>query len=77
MAHEELVEILRGDVPDLVAVYVYGSTVRGDSNRDSDLDVAFLVSRALDPTRRFDLQERLAIAARRDEAASFTRDSTT
>jgi len=66
MAHEELVEMLCGDVPDLVAVYVFGSTARGDSNRESDLDLAFLAPRALDPTRRFDLQQRLAISARRD-----------
>ena len=43
-----LVEYLKQEIPDLWAVYVFGSFARGDCTSESDLDVAFLCSRPLD-----------------------------
>ena len=55
---------LRKAVPDLVAVYRFGSSVAGPPGPDGDLDFAFLGSEPLPPVRRFDLQEELAAALR-------------
>lgn len=52
--------------PDTAAVYRFGSTVSGDARADSDVDLAFLPERAVDPLRRFEVQERLAASLRRD-----------
>jgi predicted nucleotidyltransferase len=60
------VQILREALPDVVAVYRFGSTLRGGERVDSDVDLAVLAASPLDPVRRFELQEELAIALRRD-----------
>jgi len=61
-----IVSLLQQELPGLVAVYRFGSTSTGDARRGSDVDVAVLVEDALDPVRRFELQERLAALLRRD-----------
>ncbi|MGB3543779.1 type VII toxin-antitoxin system MntA family adenylyltransferase antitoxin [Rubrivirga sp.] len=47
-------------LPDLEAVYVFGSRATGDARPDSDLDIAVLAPAPLDPVERFYVQERLA-----------------
>jgi len=64
-ADEQVVEILRESLPDLVAVYRFGSTATGFARSDSDIDLAFLSQSRLDPVDRFNLQERLSTALRR------------
>ena len=66
MNDAEAVRIIRDAIPDVVAVYRFGSTVEGGTHAASDVDLAFLAPRPLDPVRRFELQERLAVALRRD-----------
>jgi uncharacterized protein len=66
MKDTEATAIIRQAVPDLTAVYRFGSTVAGGEHRASDVDLAFLAARPLDPVRRFEIQERLAVALRRD-----------
>jgi len=58
--------IIREALPDVVAVYRFGSTIRGEERAESDVDLAVLASAPLDPVRRFELQEQLAVALRRD-----------
>jgi len=53
-------------VPDVVAVYLFGSVGRGDESAWSDLDLALLGRRRLEPVPRWELQERLAAVAGRD-----------
>lgn len=60
------IEVIREAVPDFVAVYRFGSTARGEERADSDVDLAVLTPRGLDPVARFALQEQLAITLRRD-----------
>lgn len=62
----DAVRIIRDAVPDVIAVYHFGSTVTGGTHRGSDVDLAFLAPQPLDPVRRFQLQERLAVALRCD-----------
>lgn len=58
--------IIREAVPDVVAIYRFGSTVGGKTHAESDVDLAFLPRAPVDPVRRFELQERLAVALRRN-----------
>lgn len=57
---------IREAVPDVVAVYRFGSTVCGHERADSDVDLAVLAATPLDPVQRFALQEELAVALRRN-----------
>lgn len=66
MDYEGAAPIIREAVSDVVAVYRFGSTVRGQNHAESDVDLAFLPRAPLDPMRRFELQERLAVALRRN-----------
>ena len=52
--------------PDLLAVYRFGSSVNDTMGPESDVDLAVLLPRRLDPVSRFDLQERLAARLHRD-----------
>jgi uncharacterized protein len=58
--------LLREAVPDLAAVYLFGSAAEGTETAESDVDHAVLAARPLDPVARFDLQERLALALGRN-----------
>ena len=58
--------MIREAVPDVVAVYRFGSTVSGTTHRESDVDLAFLAQVPFDAVRRFELQERLAVELRRN-----------
>ena len=49
-------------VPDVQAVYAFGSRAEGAARPDSDLDLAVLAARPLDPVDRFDVQEAVAAA---------------
>lgn len=58
--------LLRDAIPEVVAVYRFGSTATGGQRPDSDVDLAVLAPSPLDPVRRFELQEQLAVALRCD-----------
>jgi uncharacterized protein len=49
------------EVPDVDAIYVFGSVATGDDLPGSDVDVALLAPRKLDSMARFRLQERIAV----------------
>jgi predicted nucleotidyltransferase len=59
-ADQQTREILREAVPDLVAVYRFGSTDSGTAGPESDVDLAVLARTRLDANARFELQDRLA-----------------
>jgi uncharacterized protein len=51
---------LQAQVPELLAVYAFGSRVTGRSGPDSDLDLAVLVAGYADPVRLWELAGDLA-----------------
>lgn len=51
---------LQAQVPELLAVYAFGSRVNGTSGPDSDLDLAVLVAGYADPVRLWELAGDLA-----------------
>jgi predicted nucleotidyltransferase len=63
---ETLREILERRIPGLIAIYAFGSRVRDHARPDSDFDLAILGAAPLEPQRRWELQQELAVAARAD-----------
>lgn len=49
MNPQPIVEALRASLPELLAVYAFGSQVHGTAGPDSDLDLAVLVHGYVDP----------------------------
>ena len=66
MNFADAVPLIRAEIRDLVAVYLFGSLADGSEHPGSDVDLAFLAPRPVEPARRFDLQERLALALQRN-----------
>ena len=60
-----IIETLRGALPEVVAIYRFGSTATGQAGNESDVDIAVLPAAPLEPSFRWDLQERLAVALHR------------
>ena len=60
-----IIETLRGALPEVVAIYRFGSTATGQAGKESDVDIAVLPAAPLEPSFRWDLQERLAVALHR------------
>ena len=60
-----IIETLRGALPEVVAIYRFGSTATGQEGKESDVDIAVLPAAPLEPSFRWDLQERLALALHR------------
>ncbi len=63
---ERLTRELRARIPDLIAIYLFGSRARNDGNSASDFDLAVLAGQRLAPLERWELQERLAVLAGSD-----------
>ena len=61
-----LVRRLRAALPDVQAVYLYGSQASGHTRSESDMDVAVLLPRTLAPDVRWSLAARLADGLRTD-----------
>jgi uncharacterized protein len=60
------VATIRITIPDIIAVYRFGSSVGGARSPGSDVDLAVLAAAPIDAVLRFDLQERLASALRQN-----------
>ncbi|TVR75171.1 MAG: nucleotidyltransferase domain-containing protein [Marinilabiliales bacterium] len=58
----EYIKLIQQEYPDFESVYVFGSYARGNSNLDSDIDLA-LIFRDLDDSKRFDIQVQLMLLA--------------
>lgn len=64
-ADAAIVAELRAALPETTAIYRSGSSVDGALRPDSDVDLAVLANRPIEPLVRFDTQERLAVLLRR------------
>lgn len=70
-------ERVRETVPDLIAIYQFGSTVEGGEHAGSDLDLAILPQSPLPNLDRWELQEDLAAELNRDIDLVDLRSATT
>jgi predicted nucleotidyltransferase len=59
-ADQHVVSVLRQALPDLMAVYAFGSRVQGTATPDSDWDIAVLVPGQVDPVALWTLAGELA-----------------
>ncbi len=60
MNQQIIVKRAQDRLPDLLALYAFGSRIQGQANADSDLDLAVLVAGYADPLLLFDLAGELA-----------------
>jgi len=60
MNRETIVQTLQNRVPDLLAIYAFGSRVQGTAGAESDLDLAVLVAGYADPLVLWQLADELA-----------------
>jgi len=60
MNADQFIQILQKRVPELLAVYAFGSRVHGSAGAESDLDLAILVAGYADPLALFYLSSELA-----------------
>lgn len=58
-----ILRTLQSGLPQLLAVYAFGSRIRGDARPDSDLDLAVLVAGYADPVVLWELAGELSDAA--------------
>lgn len=63
MQRENLISSLRESLPDILAVYGFGSQIQGTAGPESDLDMAVLVAGYIDPVRLWHLSGDLADVA--------------
>ncbi|MEQ1679976.1 MAG: nucleotidyltransferase domain-containing protein [Nitrospira sp.] len=66
MNNAGLVEYIKKSIPDLIALYRFGSQAKGTARPDSDVDLAVLSRVALSELRRFELAQELATQLHRD-----------
>lgn len=60
MKQQALIQTLQARLSRLMAVYAFGSRIRGNANADSDLDLAVLVAGYADPLLLWELAGELA-----------------
>jgi len=55
-----LIDAIQKNIPDVLAIYAFGSQIQGTANSDSDLDLAVLVSGYAEPLQLWSLSSDLA-----------------
>jgi uncharacterized protein len=66
MDDNALIEHIRQSVPDLIALYRFGSHAKGTARPNSDVDLAVLAHTPIPNLRRFELAQELAVRLHRD-----------
>lgn len=74
---DDIVAMLQAALPNLLAVYAFGSRVQGTARPDSDLDLAVLVAGKVPPLETWDLAQTLAIRFDHDVDLLDLRDAST
>ncbi|REG81005.1 type VII toxin-antitoxin system MntA family adenylyltransferase antitoxin [Marinomonas pollencensis] len=63
---ENLTQAIKQLMPTVRLVYLFGSQADGSAAPSSDIDIAVLLKKKLDPVARFDLEQTLAIKLDKD-----------
>lgn len=66
LTDSELVDYVKSRVPELVALYRFGSHVKGTARKESDVDLAVLVSSPIPAWDLFELAQELAARLHRE-----------
>jgi len=62
----KLVQTVKNLAPDVRLIYLFGSQADGSSTPSSDIDIAMLLEKKMNPVTRFDLEQTLAIELNQD-----------
>lgn len=62
----KLVQTVKNLAPDVRLIYLFGSQADGSSTPSSDIDIAMLLEKKMNPVARFDLEQTLAIELNQD-----------
>ncbi|MDP3016421.1 MAG: nucleotidyltransferase domain-containing protein, partial [Deltaproteobacteria bacterium] len=63
---KRIVSFLTEKIPDLIAIYLFGSSVQGTPGLESDIDLAILPVQPLNPLERWNLAQDLANLLKRE-----------
>jgi predicted nucleotidyltransferase len=66
MNDNALIEFVKQVIPDLIALYRFGSQTKGSARPESDVDLAVLACHPIPALRRFELTQELAAQLHRD-----------
>src|SRR5688572_13194007 len=66
MNDNSLIEFTQQTIPDLIALYRFGSQAKGRARPESDVDLAVLARHPIPALRRFELAQELAAQLHRD-----------
>ena len=66
MIENEIRDHLLGIIPDLKAIYIFGSFAKGEMTKDSDIDIGIISSLKLSPATIFNTAQELAAILNRD-----------
>jgi len=66
MNDNALIEFVQQAIPDLIALYRFGSEAKGNARPESDVDLAVLARHPIPALRRFELAQELASQLHRD-----------
>lgn len=61
-----IIDTLKEDIPELQALYIFGSQVDGTATVSSDVDIAYLSQKTLSSMERWKLSQKLASSLSRD-----------
>jgi len=57
---QKIIDVLTQEIPELQALYLFGSQNDGSATTKSDIDIAYLSSKSLSSLERWDISQRLA-----------------
>lgn len=66
VSSELLIQKIRQLIPEAKLIYLFGPQADGSATASSDIDIAVLLDKKMDPVTRFDLEQTLAIELNQD-----------
>lgn len=63
---DSLIKEILQRIPNIRLLYLFGSQATGDATQSSDIDIAVLLDKKMDPVARFDIEQTLAIELNQD-----------
>ena len=61
-----IIETLKSEIPNILAIYIFGSFANGTANEKSDIDIAYLSKTKLSSLDRWNISQKLANKLMRD-----------
>ncbi len=72
-----IIEFLKDQIPELIAIYIFGSMADNSATPESDIDIAFLTFQKISAVEKWKIQEELASKLNQDVDLIDLKDATT